>query len=244
MRYLLITLLFIFSNSYLNAQKDLSIDFLTDIQHVSNNLRTGVSSDVRVKGIIATKFGASFSFRIFDEKLFKTGIRYMTLGEEYSSTPSTEFGVLNSPGSQNPTFTPVFIDYNRKHRFIEIPLVFRHEFRKKNICPYFEIGLSSLFYLNTKTTFDKRNGKSITVSDLSDHHLEFKKRQLLFNFSFGISHNTSNSLQLYVQPNLQCQLTELLDSNNSGIIYGKYYSFGLEFGVRRQFGSYFSKEKS
>lgn len=74
------------------SQNDMSIGIVSSIDYtnISNGDELfpsewgGDSYEANHKGIIANRFGMNFNFRIYDKLYFKTGLRYVKIGDGYS----------------------------------------------------------------------------------------------------------------------------------------------------------------
>ncbi len=162
------------------------------------------------------RVGLNFSFRIFDKTYFKTGIRYAQLGyvESYNEYKGPDQTIL---------FEKVLID----QQYIEVPLIFRYDFRTKKTTIYFEFGLAPHFYLKTKHTIQNShfNDSSYYRDPI---YLNNIRMRLAYIIGFGINHNISKQLQLFVQPTYR-----FYPKFSNTIINRGQISMGFEFGVRR-----------
>lgn len=167
------------------------------------------------------RFGVNFNARIFDDLLFKTGLRFAEVG--FSSQKSFD-DIYNV--SMFGIFNPLFI-ISYQYRFIEIPLVFRYEIGKKKLQFYVEAGFSPHFYLNSQEVVDFELDTRTTTFDDS-----VKRTNIAFVFAVGVNYKISKYLQMFIQPTIRNF------KNNSRIIFGillndRPVSYGLEIGVRR-----------
>lgn len=244
--YLIFTFLFFSCLAY--SQKDMSIDIIGSFDYIGiteNDLLftngQGVNDPFTgIKGIYTYRVGANFNFRIFEKVMFKTGIRYANVGDNFFMDDLRWPSEIGPNGFEPDPTLPRYINLITKHRYIEIPLIVRYEIANKKFSPFVEFGLSPHLYVNTKTINKTNFTSSSVVRDYSELADGFNKLQLAAVLSVGANYNANKTIQVFAQTTLRYNINRLTENENSL----RYYSVGLEFGVRKMFGSYFDEEKS
>lgn len=214
----------------------------------------GDSYDAHQKGILAHRIGMNFNFRIYDNLYFKTGLRYVKIGDGYSIInslyPRSSFGPFESLPSVNwhtrgvpISSTMKFVQLTLIHKYWELPLIVKYEFKENKQLQFFiESGLSPHLYISSadiKETNLKLTKTSIDFTNQKE--LNFRKIQLVAVVGFGLNYNLTTNIQPFLQPTFRYHLNAVYD--NTGASLFNQYSIGLEFGIRKQFGSYFRKRK-
>ena len=130
----------------------------------------------------------------------------------------------------NLTKTPVTI--LNKYTYLEIPVIFGYEFKRKKITYSLKGGLITGFLLNAK-------GKTISlidntaITDFDKNSLPFLKTNFTLLFAFGISYNLNTKINLFAEPYYRHTVGSMFNKNYE--IYRKHYSFGLKLGIRYVF---------
>ncbi|MDF1695856.1 MAG: outer membrane beta-barrel protein [Saprospiraceae bacterium] len=172
--------------------------------------------------------GANFNFRLFDQIMMKTGIRYTQLGSVIKLDDLRWPSEIGPNGFEPDPTLPRYIHNHRSSKYIEIPLHARYEFSHKKNAFYIEAGFSPQFYINT-TLEEKTNldSESMVIDET-----EFGERRLILGYviGFGMNHNYSDKIQLFFQPMLRYYPSSSTIFPGSPIDSS---SLGLEFGVRR-----------
>jgi len=240
-KYILRLSLLVFSTSLL-GQKDLSIDILSSYNNVGiyENTSSFTSDNSGVSNINTIRFGANFNFRIYERVMVKTGIRYTTVGDLFFLNDLRWPSEIGPNGFEPDPSLPRYINSYTKHRYINIPIAFRHQLNQSKFNTFIEYGFSLLLYLDTDLITESNISEEKRTINYIETNPNFNSTQYTMNFSFGANYDLSNSIQLYGQPNFQVHLNKTF----SGSVPNRYYSIGLEIGIRKQFGSYFNKEKS
>ncbi len=242
-------LIFSFFLTTMSGQKDMSIDIVGsfDYSGASNydfisgiNLNSISIKSSKTSIINTNRFGVNFSFRIYENMMFKTGIRLAELGSKFNAEYS-HTSQCYVPGEL--VREREFLQYEEEfsNNFIEIPLILRYEYSKKRLSPYFEVGISPHFYMNSKRSYRtvNNNGFSYNIDEVTTG---FSKLQLVFVFSAGMNYNISQSLTAFAQPTIRRHLNSI-QINPDGT-KARFYSMGLEYGVRYRFGNYYNSLKS
>ena len=243
--YLLFAFLFISCVGY--SQKDMSIDIIGSFDYAgytNNNLTfTTVNGEIDLNtgqsGIYTYRIGANFNFRIFEKIMFKTGFRYANLGDKFFRDNLRWPSEIGSNGFEPDPSLPRYINFITKHRYIELPLIVRYEMNTKKLNPFIELGLAPHLYVNTKYVSKTNLGNDSETRDFSEMAMGFNKLQLAAVVSFGANFNVNEAIQIFAQPTLRYHINRMTDNPNSY----RFYSVGIEFGMRKMFGSYFNKEK-
>lgn len=240
MKYLLFFTSILFS-TVVFSQKDMSIDIVGsfDYTNTTNSNQTFTGSNTGWKGIFTYRAGANFNFRIFEKVMFKTGFRYANLGDSFFIDDLRWPSEIGPNGFQPDPSLPRYINSVTKHRFIEVPLIFRYEINNKKFAPYFEVGLAPHIYINTKSLYETNLESSSETSDFSESISDFNKLQIAAVVGFGVNYKIRERSQLFAQPTLRYNLHRISDNPNDD----RLISIGIEFGYRMLFGSYFNKLK-
>tara|TARA_R110000737_G_C14566423_1_gene483265 strand:+ start:138 stop:818 length:681 start_codon:yes stop_codon:yes gene_type:complete len=225
----------------------MSIDFIGSFDYAgfTENNRTftnnsGVTDlSAGQKGVYTYRVGANFNFRIFEKVMFKTGIRFASLGDNFYMDDLRWPSQIGDNGFEAEPSLPTYINIITKHRYIEVPLIVRYEINNKKLSPFIEFGLAPHLYINTKSINKTNLGRDSQIINYSEFATGFNKLQLAAVVSFGANYNVSEMVQAFVQPTLRYHINRQTDNQSST----RFYSIGIEFGVRKMFGSYFNNEK-
>ncbi len=198
---------------FLFSQSNTKIDFYTGIDYsgiygIDNDRGTFIKSIER--GKVNFNFGINYNQLIRKKIWLKTGIGFTSLGEQTKSFENV-----------------VTINNKVSYHFLEIPFVLRFEFSKKKITPFFETGLSTMYYLQTRDKKCIENSK--TVENYRDENIQ--NIQISLNLGFGVSHSINKKLEIFLQTSIRCHLSKLENSNSDEYLWGS----GLITGTRLKF---------
>jgi hypothetical protein len=193
----------------LYCQRDFSIDLIGSFDHADNinqipiavPVNTGFAPEDGHRSIFTYRYGMNFNFRIFDNVMFKSGLRFVTLGNlAYIKRSRWPSEVSPWGWNQNPLL-PRYVDYSFLHRYFEIPLVIRFESTSLSRFHIFiETGLSPHIYYNTKVQTISDLKKWSNIADFSDLIRGFEKLQLALVLSCGFNYDINKQLTLFCQP--------------------------------------------
>lgn len=205
-----------------HAQFDYTLDFVTSLDHNTIDSNTPSEDSPRYN----YRIGGNFSIRIFDNIMFKTGLRYAQVGYEFKR----EFRILGRPDSGG--FYSYTIGIRRDvadQRFIEIPLISRYESGSRKLSFFFEFGLSPHIYLSSE--YRVTTDIDTTIDGGDDTLIGGKRFLLALVLGGGINYTATEKVQLFIQPTFRSYA-----SNTSNFAENvKVSSIGLEIGIRRGF---------
>ncbi len=236
--YIIITLMSIQS---LSGQNKFSIDLVGGPDYsfrnlIANSESQSVSLVLRSRdqeiGKIKYRIGFNMNARLTTKTWFKSGIRYINGG--YIQTDKKD---LRWPAEFDPSGVYLFdpslpheLKLTKTHHFLEIPLMVRQEFGVGLIKPFVELGVSPLVYLRTTDRAATEFAKMRTSSDNTD--IGYKRIYYSINLSFGATYELNPKYKIFLQPVFRYHGEAL----EEGDIEEYLYSFGLEMGLRRNFG--------
>lgn len=247
MRYPVLFTFVLLSTIVFGQTKDMSIDFIGSLDYAGfteqSTMFTNGSGDIipntGQKGIYTYRVGANFNFRIFEKVMFKTGFRYANLGDNFYMNDLRWPSQVGGNGFDPDPSLPTYINLITKHSYIEVPLIMRYEINNKKFSPFIEFGLAPHLYINSRSISKTNLGSNSQIINYPEFTTGFNELQLAAVVSFGANYNMSEAIQVFLQPTLRYHINKIIDNPNAF----RYYSVGIEFGVRKMFGSYFNKEK-
>jgi hypothetical protein len=184
-------------------------------------------------GKISHRYGMNFNHRISYNIYFKTGVRYAKVGYKSEVKKFLFANDLQNDIASGDTgfFSIRDFQENYSYTFWEIPLMIRYEFKNQHFTPFFEIGLSPNFYVNTKTQqlLDEETFGTFT-NETSDN---ISTISMVGSLSFGLNYPLNRHFQLFTQPIIRYHLTNF----TKNIEQENLYNFGIEIGVRVALGT-------
>lgn len=229
------------------GQKDMSIDIISSIDYSGtinydhiNNMKLGNIS-IKSSGttmVASQRYGVNFNFRIYEKLIFKSGLRLVRLDSRFRAnynytSPCIIPGQLHDPSELR------YIE-ELSSSYIEFPLMVRYEYGKKKFQPYIEGGVTPHFYLDSNRNYKTIYENGFQVEN-EEETSELKNTQVVLALSIGANYYVSEHITLFIQPIVRYHMNEF--AINSDESKARFYSFGLEFGIRFSFGSYFYTEK-
>lgn len=211
-----------FLPSFLIAQSNPKLVFFARLDYSGlyalDNDRGTIGESIE-RGKTDLNFGINYNQKIRKRLWLKIGLGFTSLGGE---TITFENVIINS-SSPNDLTTINKLSYH----FLEIPTAIRFEFRKDKLIPFFETGLSTMYYLQNRRK--KITGDFKEVENYRDEDIQHI--QIALMIGFGLSYPISTKWETFFQTNIRCHLTELEDSNSDQYLW----SSGLVLGTRFKF---------
>ena len=191
------------------AQILTTLDGVVSYDVINSNSFTSSFSSGR-SSIASLRFGANFNFRVFDKGFMKTGLRYARQSDVFISfTPST-------------TTSDEINEY-----YLEMPLIFRHEFKQGSYTPYIEIGGSTHLFLNGVRKLNSFG--MLTEEDFDPPYLNGKRFRFAIVIALGLQFKMSTHHLIFFQPTMRRFLPIDLGFNSSLVTT----NIGFEVGIRR-----------
>lgn len=235
----------------LYSQKDMSVDLIgsfdnTGVTNSTVNISPFTSdyfSDHWKENIYTYRVGANFSFRIYKDIMIKTGLRFCNLGEVIRVKNIMWRSEVGPDGFELDSSLPRYFNIKTAHRYIEIPLLVRYNLGGHGRTNFFiETGISQHIYVNTKITTKSNLETVVNKENISEETTGFNNIQTAIIISIGLNYDFSDQFSLFGQPTFRYHRSGIRLNPNASI--SRHYAIGLELGIRKYFGSYFSKLKS
>jgi hypothetical protein len=164
------------------------------------------------------RFGINYNFRVSDNIMFKTGLRYSKQGHR------SGFFVVDI---DTPEHFIILKEYTDEY-YIEIPVEFRYELGNGKLGSYMEFGISPHYYIEGKFS------TSYTVNNTSTNYeipyLEDRRIRIAYVVGFGLNYRVFKTTQFFIQPTFRYYPSlksaeprpagEVLHTRNAGIEFG------------------------
>lgn len=244
MKIHLTSLSFLLLPLFCMCQINTSLDFVAGVDYSYRNMKVNENpsfSDTTIvrifdeneTGTINFRFGFNFNKRISSNFIFKTGLRFTSLGYQRKyGEDELRWGNQQTGGVFNPDIPseqPEISNFIYNYLFLEIPLVARYEFSQKKFTPFIELGVAPSFFLKTRHKIISDNGTQIV--DNNDSQDGYSNINFVGVVSFGGNYAINEGLQLFAQPTFRYQLTRLY---KTGSVREYLWNAGLEVGLRKQ----------
>lgn len=173
-------------------------------------------------------FGVNVNFGISGSSFIKTGLRYKSVGTKVYLDNLRWPSEIGPNGFEPDPTLPRYFDNTRSYRFIAIPIMYRYQFNRSKLTPFFEIGILPHFYFNTKVTSESNVSKmEETRNETSDG---FKRMITAGVLSVGMNYKISDENGIFIQP----IYTYFLNGFSSQFVATEISSFGFELGLRHR----------
>ena len=202
---------------YLNPNKT---DVFPGYVDIRNKERVGIRAE----------FGANYNLKVGSKLYLKTGVRLADKGYNSKKLDILKWGLEEPNGVYDPNAVQSNSDlksivFKYHFFFVEVPVALRYEFYQKGkFSIYAEAGGSAAYYL-----------QSVTVQKTNLGRKKFNKKEDAINdFHFsaiigaGVNYQVNGKTQLFLQPNFNYQLTDLVNTP----VNEHLYTAGLEIGCR------------
>ena len=202
---------------YLNPNKT---DVFPGYVDIRNAERIGIRAD----------FGVNYNLKVGSKLYLKTGVRFADKGYNSRKIDDLKWGLEGHNGVYDPNAVQnnselKSIVFKYHFFFVEVPIALRYEFYKKGkFSLYGEAGGSAAYYIQSvtvqKTNLDKKkiNKKEDPINDF----------HLAAIIGAGVNYQVNGKTQLFLQPNFNYQLTDLVNAPDNVHLY----TAGLEIGCR------------
>jgi hypothetical protein len=162
------------------------------------------------------RFGSNFNFRITENGIVKTGLRYVKQVQNIFQN-RLQNGFL-------------YFEYINEY-YIEIPIIYRYEISNKKISMYTEFGLSPHLFL--KGELEKGVASDLSIEDYEIPYLKDRRIRLSYIFGIGVNFSPSPKIQLFFQPTYRYY--PLIGTQSAPAI--GTMNIGVEFGIRHVLSS-------
>ncbi|MFT6319601.1 MAG: hypothetical protein ACJAT4_000518 [Granulosicoccus sp.] len=175
------------------------------------NTHFGVNYYQKLKEKIWLKVGLGFSSTGYQQQIDGSGLRY---GSQH-----------DGQGGFNPNLPSEDITIKYNHHFIEVPIALHFDFSNKKINPFVELGVSTMYYLQTVSILEQNNRSRNVDKNRAN---SINQIQIAPTFAFGVNYAFNEKWTLFVQPNFRYHLTKMVK------YFGKehQWSAGLAVGMR------------
>jgi len=210
----------IFLSFYSSAQHQSSLGLSVGLDYSNTTVRSIIDLDDDdygvawggLQGKINYRIEGQFNYRVSKNVMIRSGLGYTQVGYRHNFLDLT---ASNREGHKS-----------TEHQYIEVPLIGRYEIAKSKVSFYLELGVSTLFYLRTKTTWDR--GEEEVIFD----EFEYQKRKafrLALISGIGMNYDMSKTVQLFIQPTFRYYP----NIEGQPFFEFNFKSIGLDFGVRK-----------
>ena len=183
------------------------------------------------------RFGVNYIHGINETLSAKIGFRFASAG--FNTTEIERIDVeqdINQIQKVNARGEDRFVEYKFNYQFFEIPLAIRHTLINSYCQPYFELGLSTYLYRNTKIkeffydsiTRDGRRRHEIVGSNNYTKSEAIHQFNFLASLAMGGNFRITDTFSGFSQMIVRYQINDLRE----GALTEKLVSLGGEIGVR------------
>ena len=220
--------LLVFFPSFLFGQSQL--DFfgsadLTGSNYGWNSFTNDVRNSKETK--FNTHFGINYYQNLKEKIWFKVGLGFSSTGYQEVIGAGLRYGSQHhGEGGFNPNLPSGNRKIKYNHHFLEVPIALRIDLSTKKIKPFFEFGVSTMYYLQTVSILEKQdNARSVDRTRAS----QVRQIQIAPTLAFGCSYDLNDKWTVFAQPNIRYHLTGMIDSNS---VNEHQWSVGLAIGMR------------
>ncbi len=217
----------------------LGIHFFQDYSaadYLNNSGQQPDSGAIRTSRIIkpssAFKLGVSVQKQISKRSSISFGVNYVQLRMKTETGIMVDSAInVNVPGLSNRLSVGTFYkpgsgNFNTDtYRFIEIPVIFQHRFNNSSKFPlYYNAGISFTQLIDADALFyDRYNNIFYAENNL------LRKTQLQFQLGLNTSLNLKSNTSIFLGPQLQYSLSNLLKNKNFGSQH--LFNWGLQANI-------------
>jgi|GEM_PF-5626828 len=182
-------------------------------------------------------FGFTAEFGQIKNIFFQAGVSQLTVRQSVKSYTQqmvdVKIGNYVDPGGNPQQVTLRDTTYNQINggnsvsNFINIPLTVGMRWQKNRHIIQPQMGIITSFYANSKGTSLNNNAEALTINNRIDR---LKTISIATVGGFSYSYIFSNSMAVYINPQLRYSLTNMNKRNAS---FAQFYSMaGVEFGIK------------
>ena len=176
------------------------------------------------------RIGANYRKEISDHVYLKLGARLTSVGYLVTDNSDLIWGIQHDGmGGFDPTIPSEEADFGNIYNdywFVELPITVGYIKSVNKFSFYAEAGLSPNIYLTTLTKVEV--GDEVTKDFQGTPNI--RRGQLSGVVALGALYNLNEQLSVFVQPSYRYHLTNIA---NEGFINEHLYSYGVEFGLRK-----------
>ncbi len=226
-RIQLILFSFIFS-TYLFGQRSNSIEFLSSVDYnyrfyilEENLMPIGEVFNGTHRAKLNWRIGTHYNNQINHALYFKAGINLSRVG--FYQRKGDAFW---------PDGTVSQINQSENQLYLELPIRLRKELGSRKIIPFFEFGLSPMFYLKSKhlTEIDGvKTANYLNRNDNNPSNVDFNNLQFAITLTAGANYALAKNWQLFFAPTFRYHMSPTANTPARE----HYYNIGLEIGIRR-----------
>ncbi len=244
MKLLFTGLSFLLLPLFCMCQINTSLDFIAGVDLGYRNLRVS-NDDPNSGGMLVSRsrnnneignlnlrFGFNFNKRISNQIVFKTGVRFASVGYKRKKKDDLIFGSEIIDQFNDPSIPPTplgSIQFFYNYLFLEVPLIGRYEFNQKKFSPFVELGIAPSLYLKSRNKV-VYNGDTEMLDGDEDLY-DYSKIHFVGVLAFGGNYRINEGLQLFAQPTFRYHLTRLVKDVP---IKEHLWNIGLELGLRKR----------
>lgn len=228
----------LFSPLFLFCQGNTSIDVvagkgLTFI-HGDSNVGTlfQLGSDNFTRGASGWRAGLHINKKLGESTYLRLGVKYAHLRLKSDLLTDLMWGSehdgMGGWAGPDPSL-PHSIQFFSEFWFLEIPILFRHEFFDSKFTPFVEGGLSPYVYIKSQEI--RNTDLGIIIGEFDE---DFSPVHFVFQFSVGVNYALSEKTDIVLQPSFRYHLTSIERISGQA---ENLYNFGLELGFRQMIGS-------
>jgi hypothetical protein len=174
-------------------------------------------------------FGVGFdvNFSISEPLHMKTGLRYYRTG--YKSFSINDEVMEGPHGIIIDPLTPETTISTYDYIFLEIPMILRFESKKGKLEPFLEVGFTNNVYMKSSYTTKTFLYTTSTDIDAPNTFEDFYRIQTALVVSLGFNYVWNEQFKLFCQTTYKYHLQRI---SKNPLSY-RFYTFGMEFGIRR-----------
>lgn len=199
---------------------------LTNCNYGLNSFNGSIRNTKEAK--FNTHFAINYHQNLKENVWLKIGVGFTSSGYQQNTVGSEiRYGSQHDgEGGFNASLPFVEINIKYDHHFLEIPVALRFDFSDKKLTPFIEIGVSTMYYLQTVSILES---KDISKSVDRNRSNQINQIQIAPTFAFGCSYSLNEKWTVFVQPNIRYHLTKMVDTPATG---EHQWGTGLGLGLR------------
>lgn len=171
-----------------------------------------------------THFGVNYYQKIKEDLWFKVGLGFVSTGFRENIIGLRYGSQHDGQGGFDPNAPAEEFSTKVNHYFLEVPIALRMDFSGKKITPFIEVGLSTMYYLQTVSIWNEIGSESRNVDRYRAE--ETKHIQLAPVLSIGANYKLNEKWSIYIQPNFRYHLTKMAEEPSIGV-----HQWGIGVGV-------------
>ena len=175
------------------------------------------------------RIGANYNKSLTESNCLKLGLRFSSLGYKNGERSDLRFGSQHDGEGGFDSDAPSELSFTTDYLFIELPVSFGIMKAINKFSFYGEAGLSPNIYLTSRNKQTIDNDSSTNLQG----NPSVRSLHLSGFAAFGATYQLSESFSIFGQPSFRYHLTNLA---KEGFVKEHLYSYGIEFGVRKNLG--------